>query len=195
MVFDLDPGPPADILQCAEVAELLRELLERLQLRSWVKVSGSKGLQVYVPLNTAVTYSITQPLARSLAQALHQEHRELIVSTMEREQRKGKVFIDWSQNADYKTTVAVYSLRAKRSSARKPAWNGYDGWAICLRRCSRWSSGCRKFLWGNWAGRNMRRRPGEMRVSVRNASCRGRELRRRAGGGGSRCSGKVPAGG
>ena len=114
VVFDLDPGEGADILACAEAAFLLKDLLERLQLESFVKVSGSKGLQLYVPLNTSVTYDSTQPFARAVAQMLEQQHPKLIVSEMAKNLRHNKVFIDWSQNADHKTTVGVYSLRAKR---------------------------------------------------------------------------------
>jgi bifunctional non-homologous end joining protein LigD len=114
VVFDLDPGPPADILTCAEVAFLLREKLEALGLETFLKVSGSKGLQLYVPLNTSVTYAATQPFARTLAETLANEHPTLVVAEMTRSLRTGKVFIDWSQNATHKTTVGVYSLRAKR---------------------------------------------------------------------------------
>jgi bifunctional non-homologous end joining protein LigD len=114
IVFDLDPGEGADVLSCAQVAFLLRDVLERLKLKSFVKVSGSKGIQLYVPLNTPVTYELTQPFARSLAQLLENDHPDLVVSEMAKSARTGKVFIDWSQNADHKTTVGVYSLRAKR---------------------------------------------------------------------------------
>src|SRR5581483_10377270 len=114
VVFDLDLGEPANVLDCGRVALMLRDLLHRLELHSFVKVSGSKGLQVYVPLNTEVTYKETQPFARAVAMMLGMEHPDMIVSEMERVQRKGRVFIDWSQNADHKTTVCVYSLRAKR---------------------------------------------------------------------------------
>ena len=116
MVFDLDPGPPADFLTCAEVAIRLRDLLEHMGLYSFVKSSGSKGLQIYVPFNTAVTYEDTQPLAKHLADALAQADPDLIVTKMAKELRGGKVFIDWSQNTDHKTTVAVYSLRAKHEA-------------------------------------------------------------------------------
>ena len=114
IVFDLDPGEGSDILRCAEVAFHLRDLLERLDLRCLAKVSGSKGMQVYVPLNTPASYSATEPFARTVAEMLAREHSRQIVAEMATEKRKNKVFIDWSQNADYKTTVAVYSLRAKR---------------------------------------------------------------------------------
>ena len=114
MVFDLDPGAGAAILQCAEVALLLKRQLDAANLRSFVKVSGSKGLQVYAPLNGAANYGVIQPYAHGLAQRLEREHRNLVVSEMAKELRQGKVFIDWSQNSDYKTTVAPYSLRAKQ---------------------------------------------------------------------------------
>jgi bifunctional non-homologous end joining protein LigD len=113
MVFDCDPGEGADILNCAQVALLLRDVLGELDLQSMVKVSGSKGLQVYVPLNSAVTYHETSSLARALAELLEEREPKLIVSQMAKAMRKKKVFIDWSQNAAFKTTVSVYSLRAK----------------------------------------------------------------------------------
>jgi len=113
LVFDLDPGPPADIIQCCQVGLWLREKLNGFHLESFAKTSGSKGLQVYVPLNTNVTYDITKPFAHRLAEQLEQEHPELVVSRMEKRLRGGKVFVDWSQNDRHKTTVCVYSLRAK----------------------------------------------------------------------------------
>lgn len=113
MVFDCDPGEGADILDCARVALMLRDVLHEIGFESYVKVSGSKGLQVYVPLNTKVTYDQTQPLAQGLAQLLAQREPKLVVWQMPKRLRTKKVFIDWSQNTDYKTTVSVYSLRAK----------------------------------------------------------------------------------
>jgi bifunctional non-homologous end joining protein LigD len=113
IVFDLDPGAPANILHCAQVALWLKEKLEKLNLQSFPKTSGSKGLQLYVPLNTPTTYEATKPLARSLAEQLEREHPELIVSKMAKNLRSGKVLVDWSQNDQHKTTVCVYSLRAK----------------------------------------------------------------------------------
>lgn len=113
MVFDLDPGEPAGLRECAEVAVLLRDVLETLGLQAWLKTSGGKGLHVCVPLNTAVTYEQTGLFARALAQWLERVHPNLVISEMAKVARKGKVFIDWSQNADFKTTVCVYSLRAK----------------------------------------------------------------------------------
>src|SRR6266513_2254650 len=114
IVFDLDPGEKTNILQCAEVAFLLRDVLTKLRLKSFAKVSGSKGIQLYVPLNIAITYNSTQPFARAIAEVLEKAHPDKIVADMAKNLRVGKVFIDWSQNADHKTTVGVYSLRAKR---------------------------------------------------------------------------------
>jgi len=114
VVFDLDPGDGTDILTCAEVGFRLKEALEGMRLESFPKVSGSKGIQLYVPLNTPVTYTATRRFARGLAQRMEQEHGDLVVSEMSKSVRKGRVFIDWSQNSDFKTTVAVYSLRAKQ---------------------------------------------------------------------------------
>jgi bifunctional non-homologous end joining protein LigD len=115
MAFDLDPGEPAGILECRQVALWLRELLERLGLECFPKTSGSKGLQVYVPLNTEdVTYDDnTKRLSQAIARLLEAEHPELVVSTQKKELRRGKVLIDWSQNDEHKTTVCVYSLRAR----------------------------------------------------------------------------------
>jgi bifunctional non-homologous end joining protein LigD len=113
MVFDLDPGPPAAILDCCRVALWLRDVLETLGLESFPKTSGSKGLQLYIPLNTEVTYDDTKPLSKALAQHVEREHGDLVVSSQKKELRKGKVLIDWSQNDEHKTTVCVYSLRAR----------------------------------------------------------------------------------
>src|SRR6184192_830796 len=114
MVFDLDPGAPADIVQCCQVGIWLRDLLAGMKLKSFAKTSGSKGLQVYVPLNTPVTYDDTKGLSRSLAQHLEREHPDLVTSNMSKAVRKGKVFVDWSQNDEHKTTICVYSLRARQ---------------------------------------------------------------------------------
>jgi len=113
MVFDLDPGPPAGIVQCAQVGMWLREIFEHFGLQSFPKTSGSKGLQIYVPLNTPTSYEETKPFAHALARLLEDQHRELVVSDMKKELRKGKVLMDWSQNDEHKTTIAVYSLRAR----------------------------------------------------------------------------------
>ncbi len=113
MVFDLDPGAPADIVQCCQVGVWLRDLLGAMKLKSFAKTSGSKGLQVYVPLNTPATFDQTKDLSRALAQLLENEHGNLVTSNMSKALRKNKIFVDWSQNDEHKTTVCVYSLRAK----------------------------------------------------------------------------------
>jgi bifunctional non-homologous end joining protein LigD len=121
VVFDLDPGEGSDVLTCARVALLLREALDSLRLSAWVKTSGSKGLQVYVPLNTPVTYDETRPFSHALAQILERRHPGLIVTTQDRSVRPKKVLIDWSQNTIFKTTVSVYSMRARdRPTASTP---------------------------------------------------------------------------
>ncbi len=113
LVFDLDPGAPADIVQCCEVALVLRGLFSGLGLDSVVKTSGSKGMQVYVPLNSDVTYAQTKPFARRVAEAMEQRMPELVVSRMTKRLRPGRVLVDWSQNDAHKTTVSVYSVRAR----------------------------------------------------------------------------------
>jgi bifunctional non-homologous end joining protein LigD len=113
MVFDLDPGLPAAVSECATVAIWLRAKLEEMGLDSVPKTSGSKGLQIYAPLNTPVDFGTTKTLSHALALMLESEHPDLVVSRMSTQLRKGKVFIDWSQNDRSKTTVAVYSLRAR----------------------------------------------------------------------------------
>lgn len=114
VAFDLDPGPPAEILDCSRVALRLRELFDHLGLRCFVKTSGSKGMQLYVPLNTPVTYEETRPFAQAVAKLLaNQTPKEVIAKMGKKTLRKGKVFIDWYQNNERKTTIAVYSLRAR----------------------------------------------------------------------------------
>jgi bifunctional non-homologous end joining protein LigD len=113
LVFDLDPGAPAGIVECCEVGEVLHGLFGQLGMESFAKTSGSKGLQVYVPLNVDVTYDQTKPLARRIAELLEQRVPELVVSRMTKRLRPGKVLVDWSQNDDHKTTVTVYSVRAR----------------------------------------------------------------------------------
>ena len=113
MAFDLDPGEPATIKECCDVALLLRDVLEPLGLQSFPKTSGSKGMQLYVPLNTDVTYAEVRPLSQALARHLEAQYPKLIVSVQRKELRRGKVLIDWSQNHEKKTTVSVYSLRAR----------------------------------------------------------------------------------
>ena len=113
LAFDLDPGEPATIVECAQVALELREVFDHLGLAGFPKTSGSKGMQVYVPLNTPHTYEQTKPFALALAQLLERRHPELVVSDMKKSLRTGKVLVDWSQNDEHKTTVSAYSLRAR----------------------------------------------------------------------------------
>src|SRR5437899_11584868 len=133
MVFDLDPGAPADIVQCCQVGLWLRDLLFKMKLKSFAKTSGSKGLQVYVPLNTAVSYDETKDLPRALAQHLEQEHVDRVTSNMSKAVRKGKVFVDWSQNEEHKTTICVYSLRAKEEPTVSTPVT-WDEVANCLKK-------------------------------------------------------------
>jgi bifunctional non-homologous end joining protein LigD len=134
LVLDLDPGPPADVMTCARVALILREYLERLHLRAWPKTSGSKGLQLYVPLGGpgalgATTFEDTRRAALALAQIAEREHPDLIVSAMDPQLRRDKVMIDWSQNAPSRTTVAVYSVRARDfpSVSTPVTWEEVEG--------------------------------------------------------------------
>jgi bifunctional non-homologous end joining protein LigD len=113
LVFDLDPGAPADVLDCAQVAVWLRGMFEQLGLSCYPKTSGSKGMQLYVPLNSDVTYEQTKPFAKAVAETLERKFGDRVVSRMSKAKRPGKVLIDWSQNDCHKTTVCVYSLRAK----------------------------------------------------------------------------------
>ena len=113
VAFDLDPGAPATIVECAEVALELRLIFEHLGMEAFPKTSGSKGMQVYVPLNTpGVSYRDTSPFAKGIAQLLERRNPKGVVSEMNKSLRKGRVFVDWSQNSRHKTTVCVYSLRA-----------------------------------------------------------------------------------
>jgi len=133
MVFDLDPGPPADIVQCCQVGLWLRDLLAKMKLKSFPKTSGSKGLQVYVPFNTAATFDQTKDLSRALAQYLEGEHPNLVTSNMSKALRKNKVFVDWSQNDEHKTTICVYSLRAREEPtvSTPVTWNEVQN---CLKK-------------------------------------------------------------
>jgi bifunctional non-homologous end joining protein LigD len=129
LVFDLDPGPPADVLDCCRVALRLRELFSHFEIECFPKTSGSKGLQVYVPLNRATSYEKTKPFARAIAQLLEKQTPDEVVSKMLKVERKGKVFVDWSQNHQRKTTIAVYSLRAReRPTVSTPlSWPEVEG--------------------------------------------------------------------
>ncbi|HZU40210.1 MAG TPA: non-homologous end-joining DNA ligase [Solirubrobacteraceae bacterium] len=113
IAFDLDPGPGTNILHCAEVAVRIRDLFARLRMSAYPKTSGSKGLQVYVPLNTDISYGITKPASRRIARTLEEQTPEAVVSRMARSLRGGRVLIDWSQNTEHKSMVCAYSVRAR----------------------------------------------------------------------------------
>jgi bifunctional non-homologous end joining protein LigD len=132
LVFDLDPGEPAGIVDCCRVGLWVRELFDGLGLESFAKTSGSKGLQVYVPLNVETSYDETKPFSRAVAELLEKQHPDEVVSRMTKSLRPGKVLVDWSQNDEHKTTVNVYSLRAKeRPTVSTPV--GWDEVDACLR--------------------------------------------------------------
>jgi bifunctional non-homologous end joining protein LigD len=125
LAFDLDPGAPADVVDCCRVALRLRELFASFEIECFPKTSGSKGLQVYVPLNSSTSYDQTKPFAKAIAQLLEKQTPDQVVSKMKKVDRRGKVFVDWSQNHQRKTTIAVYSLRAReRPTVSTPVtWN------------------------------------------------------------------------
>jgi bifunctional non-homologous end joining protein LigD len=133
IAFDLDPGPPANIVQCCQVGLWVKEIFAGFGLESFAKTSGSKGLQVYIPLNTAVTYDQTKPFAKTIARLLETRYPDRVVSDMKKALRVNKIFVDWSQNDDYKTTVCVYSLRAKeRPTVSTPVtWKEVE---TCLKK-------------------------------------------------------------
>ena len=131
--FDLDPGPGTTIVDCCQIATWLRTIFGELGVEGFPKTSGSKGLQVYVPLNSGATYKQTKPFALAVAEHLEREHPELVVSKMKKELRKNKVLVDWSQNDQHKTTVCVYSLRAKSTpTASTPVT--WDEVAKCVEK-------------------------------------------------------------
>lgn len=133
MVYDLDPGPPATIVECCRVGLWIREIFDQLKIATFAKTSGSKGLQLYIPLNTPVTYEETKPFAHAIAELLEKQHPELVLSRMSKVAREGKVFVDWSQNDRIKTTVNVYSLRARdHPTVSTPV--SWDEVAACLER-------------------------------------------------------------
>ncbi|MFA6170287.1 MAG: non-homologous end-joining DNA ligase [Candidatus Margulisiibacteriota bacterium] len=114
VVFDLDPGDGADILDCARVALILKELLARQHLLSWVKTSGRKGLHVFVPLNSKGTsFENTKSFSRAVAETMQNKYPDLVTARMDKKYRRNKVFINWSQNDASKTMVCAYSLRAE----------------------------------------------------------------------------------
>jgi bifunctional non-homologous end joining protein LigD len=114
VMFDLDPGAPADVVDCGRLALVLRELFDGVGLQAFPKTSGSKGLQLVVPLNDpGVTYDDTRRFSRAVAQAMEKQYPDRVIATMTKRDRVGKVFVDWSQNHPVKTTICVYSLRAR----------------------------------------------------------------------------------
>ena len=113
LVFDLDPGAPATIIECCSVALDLNDVLHSVGLESFPKTSGSKGLQVYVPLNTTHTHDHASSFALAVGQLLAKQRPKEVLVEMNKKQRTGKVFVDWSQNSRHKTTIAVYSMRAR----------------------------------------------------------------------------------
>jgi bifunctional non-homologous end joining protein LigD len=129
LAFDLDPGAPADLVLCCKVGLWLKTLFDKLGMESFPKTSGSKGLQVYVPLNTPVTYDKTKPFSLAVAQLIEKQFPDIVVSKMQKSLRAGKVLVDWSQNDEKKTTVNVYSLRAKE----RPTVSTPVGWNEVIR--------------------------------------------------------------
>ncbi len=129
IVFDLDPGPPATLLNCIEIGLELRKILQDLGLQSFPKTSGGKGLHLYIPLNTPVTYDETKPFAHAIAELMEKRRRGMVTSNMRKDLRSGKVFVDWSQNDDHKTTVCAYSLRARV----RPTVSAPVEWKECER--------------------------------------------------------------
>jgi bifunctional non-homologous end joining protein LigD len=113
VVFDLDPGPPAAIRECARTALAVRDVLTAVELEAWPKSSGSKGLQLYVPVNTRCTHDDAGSFALAVGQLLEKQDPQLVLTSMTKADRKGKVFVDWSQNVRHKTTIAPYSMRAR----------------------------------------------------------------------------------
>jgi bifunctional non-homologous end joining protein LigD len=121
LAFDLDPGPPANIVDCCRVGLRLRDLFGHFDVQCFPKTSGSKGLQIYVPLNREIYYDQTKPFAKAIAQLLEKQTPDNVVSKMKKVEREGRVFVDWSQNHQRKTTITVYSLRAReRPTASTP---------------------------------------------------------------------------
>ena len=113
MVFDLDPGAPADMLDCIRIGFRLKDMLAGFGLECFAKTSGGKGLHLYVPLNTPVTFDETKAFSNAVARVLEKDDPKSVISSMKRDLRGGKVFVDWSQNDEHKTTSCVYTLRAR----------------------------------------------------------------------------------
>lgn len=133
IAFDMDPGEGTNIVDCCRVGLKLKKVLEELKLRSFAKTSGSKGLHIFIPLNGKDAFEQTKQFARTLALHLEQQEPEKITSNMSRALRKGKIFVDWSQNDEHKTTVTVYSLRAweKPTVSTPVTWEEVEK---CLKR-------------------------------------------------------------
>ena len=133
LVFDLDPGDPATIIECCQVALSIRAVLETVGLEAFAKTSGSKGMQLYVPLNSPHTHQHASDFALAVAQLLEKQQPNAVTANMAKKQRTNKIFIDWSQNSRHKTTIAPYSLRGKdRPTVSTPiSWDevsdGADG--------------------------------------------------------------------
>ncbi len=132
MVFDLDPGAPAGVIECAVVACAIRDMLSDLELVAFAKTSGSKGLQLYVPLYPEATFDVIKAVAHTMAALIEKEHKDLVLTSMAKSARAGRIFIDWSQNHRTKTTVSVYSLRARpRPSVSTPLhWSEVEDLAL-----------------------------------------------------------------
>jgi len=113
VVFDFDPGQPAGMRECCEAALWVRDVLAAVNLQGWAKTSGSKGLQLYVPLNSPCTHEKAADFALAVGQLLEHQHRDRVTTTMAKAVRPGRIFVDWSQNARHKTTIGVYSMRAR----------------------------------------------------------------------------------
>ncbi len=113
LVFDLDPGAPATIIECCSIALAIREVLQSVGLEAFAKTSGSKGMQLYVPLNSPHTHEHASSFALAVGQLLEKQHPAEVLTNMKRSERPGKVLVDWSQNSRHKTTIAPYSLRAR----------------------------------------------------------------------------------
>jgi bifunctional non-homologous end joining protein LigD len=113
VVFDFDPGEPATIVECCQIALLARDVLAAVGLEGWAKTSGSKGLQMYVPLNTPCTHDAAGQFSLAVGQLLEKQHPKRVTTTMAKAVRPGKIFVDWSQNVRHKTTIGVYSMRAR----------------------------------------------------------------------------------
>jgi bifunctional non-homologous end joining protein LigD len=135
MVFDFDPGPPATMKECSAMALQLREMFSDLKLQSFAKTSGNKGLHVYVPLNTPAMFEQTKDFARAVAGIFERRHPNQITSNMSKSLRPGRIFIDWSQNDSFKTTVCAYSLRAGTSPgvSTPVRWEEVEAWAQARR--------------------------------------------------------------